>query len=294
MKIGLALSGGGIRGMAHIGALKALEESAIIPDYIAGTSIGAIIAGLYAYGYSAQELEELVFTYIHNIIDINYMGIIRSLFRLKDLKTRGLSGLIKGERLEFLLKTLTNNCWISDTKIPIVIPAVGVHNGITYYFLSQKLYFIGQKYKKSIQNIKLYKAMRASMAFPVVFSPKKIFWNHQEIWLMDGGITDNLPIVTLKELGAQKIIGIHLGYNGRIRPEVDSFIEIGEQALSIMMYYREKEHYKYKNKNIYVLNPEIWDVSLLQLNSVQECIHRGYTSMKQHLPIIKQQWNLDI
>ncbi|NLL69944.1 MAG: patatin-like phospholipase family protein [Epulopiscium sp.] len=290
MKLGVALSGGGIRGMAHIGVLKALEEEDIQIDSISGTSAGAIIAGLYAYGYSAVEIEKLVHHSINGIIDVNYRGILTSLLNFKDLKTRGLSGLIKGERLEDLFKKLTNDCWICDTQIPIAIPAVGVHNGVTYYFSSRKIHFIGQKHKQGIQNIKLYEAMRASMAFPALFVPKKLHRWGQEVWLMDGGVTDNLPISILMELGAQKVIGVHLGYNGRIMKEVDSFIEIGEQALSIMMYYREKEFYKQTTKNIYILNPEIWNVSLLQIKSIQQCIDQGYQSMKVHLPIIQKQW----
>ncbi|WP_058485061.1 patatin-like phospholipase family protein [Defluviitalea phaphyphila] len=287
MKIGLALSGGGIRGMSHIGALKALIEEGIKPDLISGASSGAIIAGLYGCGYTPEEIEAIVKNNLNNIIDIDYFKIIFTILNFREIKTRGLSGIIKGEKIEKILQINTQFKNIKCTKIPIAISATRVQNGDSFYFVSDKSNLKDSKKIKFIDNIALSKAIRASISFPSLFKPKDIIYNGEKIFLMDGGIVDNMPIKVLKKMGADVVIGVNLGYNGRIKKDIDSFIEIGEQAISIMSYMLIKKEYYNKDSSIYVYNPHIWDIPLLELSAVDECIKKGYYAMKRNIPMIK-------
>lgn len=288
MKIGLALSGGGVRGMSHVGALKALIENGIRPDLIAGASAGAIIAGLYAYGYEPDEIEAIIKENIFYIIDIDYLQIIRTLLNFHQIKTKGLSGLIKGQRLEKILRYYTENQKIKDSRIPVAISATRVQNGDCFYFVSDKSCLRDESKIKYVDDISICDAIRASIAFPAVFQPKNILYCGEIISLMDGGVVDNIPIRILQKMGAEVVIGINLGYNGRMERDIDSFIEIGEQAIAIMSYMVTKKEYSGREQSVYIYNPEIWDISLLQLSAIDECIRKGYEAMKKHIVPIKK------
>ena len=173
MKIGLALSSGSVRGLSHIGVLKVLEKNKIRIDYIAGSSVGAVIAALYASGISAKELEEISLK-----------------TDLKDLAdfTIPYEGLIKGDEIENLIKRLTKDKSFSDLKIPLSIVATDIKSG-----------------KKLIINKgSLAKAVRASISIPAIFKPYII--NKRVI--LDGGITDPLPVDVVKKMGADFIIAV--------------------------------------------------------------------------------------
>ena len=292
MKIGLALSGGGAKGMSHIGALRALIESGIKPDLVGGASSGAIVAGLYGCGYNPIEIEKIVKGNLGNIIDVNYYKIICSLLNFYQIRTKELSGLIKGEKIERILKYYTNNQDIRDTKIPVVLSATRVDNGDSFYFVSNKMNLLNERKIKYIDSINLGEAIRASISFPAIFQPKKILYNNEYVSLMDGGIIDNIPIRILQKMGADIVIGINLGYNGRVDSSIDNFIEIGEQAVAIMSYMITRKEYKEPEPEIYIYNPEIWDISLLQLSAIDKSIERGYTAMKKHIPAIKRKFNI--
>ncbi|NLK98912.1 MAG: hypothetical protein GX272_12695 [Epulopiscium sp.] len=288
MKIGLALSGGGVRGMSHIGAMKALIENGIRPDLVAGASAGAIVAGLYGYGYEPEEIETIIKNNVFRIIDIDYLQMICTLLNLRQIKTRGLSGLIKGQRLEKILRYYTDNIKIKNTKIPVAISATRVQNGDSFYFVSDRSSLTDETKIKYVDDISLCDAIRASISFPALFQPKDILYQGEIVSLMDGGVVDNIPIRVLQKMGADVVIGINLGYNGRMDRDIDSFIEIGEQAIAIMSYMITKKEYSCRERSIYIYNPEIWDVSLLELSAIDECIEKGYQAMKKHIIPIKQ------
>lgn len=292
MKIGLALSGGGIRGMAHIGALKALHEYHIFPDMISGSSAGSIVAGLYAYGYSPDEIASIVRASIKDCIDINYLGILYTMLHVKQIATKGTSGLIRGNRIEQILKRITDNQWMYEAKRPLAIPAVRVHNGDTYYFVSNTENLKKKKHIHYVEDVKIYEAIRSSISFPFLFQPKILSYKGQELWLIDGGVSDNLPAGVLFEMGADRVIGINLGYNGKMEPGVSNFIEITEQSLSIMMYYMTKHSCPVYKKDCYIYNPEIWDISLLHLEALDDCIQKGYEAMKKEIPRMKAIWGV--
>lgn len=102
---------------------------------------------------------------------------------------------------------------------------------------------------------------------------------------MDGGVTTNLPIEILKKMGAKKIIGVDLGYNGQLRRDVDNIIEIGSQSLDIMAY--QITSIKSQGAD-YILRPGIYDVAIKDSKRIIECIDRGYNSAKENMNMIKK------
>ena len=127
MSFGIALSGGGAKGAAHIGVLKALEENNLIPTSISGTSIGGIIGGLYAIGYTAKDLEKTAKYFSKNyfmFLDPCYPQYAKSIFELLTRSTITMSGLLRGDKLEAYLTRLTKNKHISETNMRFISPCV--------------------------------------------------------------------------------------------------------------------------------------------------------------------------
>lgn len=176
--VGLALSGGGARGLAHIGVLKALEEAGIRVDCLAGSSMGGIIAAAYAAGWSPSALEQEA---------IN-MRSVRQLVSLVDpLPPR--RGLLAGNRVRaYLARLLGDDLEFSDLQLPLALKAVDLHCGR----------------QVCLRQGKVLDAVLATSAFPGVFSPVVI----DGATLVDGGVLDNLPVEMPREMGADVVIAV--------------------------------------------------------------------------------------
>ena len=171
MRFGLALSGGGIRGVAHIGVLKALEEEGRVPSWIAGTSAGSIVAGLYAYGYSTQELVEIAVDLQPKYIDPNFSGMALGFGQWIMGMEPCVDGLVKGKAIEKYLKKITGGIKMSDIKMPLAITAVDINKADSVIFLNRRIDIPADDDTVYIYDMDLYKAIRASIAIPVVLSP---------------------------------------------------------------------------------------------------------------------------
>lgn len=200
MKLGIALSGGGIRGIAHAGALRALEENNINVDIISGTSSGSIIATLYALGYSPYYIYILFKRYAKDICEISGMPIISGATNFIVNKKLNINGIKDGDKLEEAFNNLANKKGIKkigQIKMPILIPAVDISK-------SREFVFSSIKREEYIQDIEIGKAIHASSAFPVVFKPCE----YKDHLFVDGGVLDNTPVRILKDNGADKVIAI--------------------------------------------------------------------------------------
>lgn len=174
---GLALGAGAIRGLCHVGVLEVLEQNGLVPDMISGTSMGAVVGGLYAAGVPISKMKELVGTLKKSdVVDFN-------LFALKN------NGFLTGKKSEMLIKELCGDIRIEDCKIPFVAVAVDVISGKTVY----------------IREGKLTDAIRASYAVPGVFAAKK----KDNMLLVDGGIKERIPVNILREMGAKYVLGVN-------------------------------------------------------------------------------------
>jgi NTE family protein len=178
LRIGYALGGGGARGLAHIGVLKALEDNDIFPDLIAGTSIGAMVAALYASGLNAREIEQIS-------LQLNW----RKVASLADMVIP-VSGLIQGQKLVRLLESYIGHVEFTDLRIRCACVAADIMNG------SQVV----------IESGKVIDAVRASISIPGIFTPVK----HQERVLVDGGLVSEVPVAVCRDMGAQRVIGVNV------------------------------------------------------------------------------------
>ncbi|HEX2394968.1 MAG TPA: patatin-like phospholipase family protein [Bacteroidales bacterium] len=213
-KIGLVLSGGGAKGLAHIGVLKVLEKAGIVPDYITGTSMGSIVGGLYSIGYTADELSLLNQSVNWPILlsdDVPLRNVAldekrdydRYLIELPIRNRRIMlpSGVLEGQNLALLLSGLTWRTAGIDSfdRFPYPYRCVGtdIINGEIAEF----------------QFGDLASAMRASMAIPSIFSPEVI---DSARVIVDGGVLRNFPVDEAINMGADIIIGVYTGFMDRI------------------------------------------------------------------------------
>ena len=175
-QIALALGSGAARGLAHIGVLKVLEEEGIPVDLIAGTSIGAALGALYAAGVSVYRMEEAM-------CDLDW----RALARLID-PTLPTSGLMDGKRVATFLEELLPVSTFEELRIPLAITATDVETGEALI----------------IRKGNLLEGLRAAIAFPGIFTPVP-FGNR---FLVDGGLTNPVPLDVAYQMGAAKVIGV--------------------------------------------------------------------------------------
>lgn len=194
--IGLALSGGGARGIAHLGVIKALEEIGITPQVISGTSAGAIIGALYAHGYSTNEILKI-------ILEIKAYKFLKPALNTK--------GFLKMEAISTFLANYIPENDFSTLKIPLEVAVTNIRTGKTEYFNSGELHPI----------------ICASCCIPVLFNPIK-YKGEQYI---DGGILNNLPVEGIRNK-ADIIIGSHSNPIDQ-NFEVKNFSSVIERALML-------------------------------------------------------------
>jgi len=233
-RIGLVLGGGGARGAAHIGVLKELERLRIPVDAIAGTSMGAIVGGLYATGVNAEDLEELVSSLDWNAALSDTAAREDMSFRRKqderefpinfELGLRGTDlllpkGVIQGQKLDLLLRELTLHAShiadFDDFPIPFRAIASDIVAGEAVVMGSGDLTM----------------AIRASMSVPGVFAPARVDGR----LLVDGGLIGNLPVDVMKEMGVDIIIAVDVEFPLYKSEELESVLTISEQMLTILI-----------------------------------------------------------
>jgi NTE family protein len=233
-RIGLVLGGGGARGAAHIGVLKELERQRIPVDAIAGTSIGAIVGGLYASGKTPAELEEIVSTldWADAMSDTPSREHLSFRRKLDDerypialelgVRDGGLvlpMGAVEGQRLSLILRELTVDVSHVDDFDRLPIPFRAVATDIE----TGDAYVMGQG--------DLAQAIRASMSVPAIFAPAEIDGR----LLVDGGIAANLPINVMQEMDVDIIIAVDVEFPLYPAEDLTSAVKISEQMLTILM-----------------------------------------------------------
>ncbi len=274
VRLGLALSGGGVKGAAHIGVIRALEENKIKPYCIGGTSSGSIVATLYAMGYNAEEMHEL-FTYFSKlVIEADPRYFIASIKQNRGLR---ISGLLSGENIE---KAVKEACKykkiekINEIGMPIVIPAVDAITGKEYIFTNKK--GEGEKY---IDNISIATAVRASSSFPAIYAPCKTD-NKQ---FLDGGILNNVPTKEVRQLGADKVISVTF-------PPAEKYM--GNSIYSILLRTLDIMTNEIANENLktgdYTINIQTGKTRLLAIDKIDYCEKIGYEETIKHIKEIKE------
>lgn len=281
-KIGLALSGGGARGAAHVGVIKRLEELNIPIDYIAATSMGAIVGGLYASGMSVTEIEtamkelglEEAFSDQGSRENRSFrrkrdddLYVIKYKVRLNKGKPSLPSGIVAGQKVDFLLRSLTLD--VSGVKdfdslsIPFRAVATDIVTGDEVILGSGDLAM----------------AIRASMSLPAIFTPVEI----GDRYLVDGGVSNNLPISVVRQMGADIVIAIDISSPLYSREQLDSFVSITEQLTGILTKKNSTAQIKTLTEKDLLITPQLGDITLMSFDKADKAIAIGYESVKPHI-----------
>lgn len=283
-KIGLVLSGGAARGLAHVGVLKALEEQGIRVDAIAGTSMGAVIGGLYASGYKIDELEKLALgidwqealsddpprediPFRRKQDDRDFL--VRQKLSFRDDGSLGLPlGVIQGQNLSLLLESLlAHSSDIRDfDKLPIPFRAVAtdIVNGDKVVFRKGHL----------------PQVIRASMSIPAVFAPVEI--NGQ--LLVDGGMVDNIPVDVAREMGVDRVIVVDIGTPLRPRKQLTTVFDILNQSTTLMTRSNSEVQLASLTPDDILIQPALSAIGATDFGRSQDIISAGYRATQALAP----------
>lgn len=251
-KLGLALGSGGARGIAHIGFLQVLEENNIPISFISGSSMGAVVGGVYSLGYSTKEMEERTKTLkMKDLLDIE-------LFFFKKM------GIIKGNKREHILNEFLTDKDFSDCKIPFSCTAVDIMTGDRIILSSGAL----------------CSAVMASSAIPSVFNPVEIDGRK----LVDGGLLTRLPIDAVREMGAETVIAVDVLGDRLTDIPPKNIISTLLRTINIMDWEITKCNPHNADLVITVEQPEVDQFSVKNLD---KSIEAGRTAAIKALPYIK-------
>lgn len=280
MGIGIAFAGGGIRGIAHVGVLKALEENNIKIEAVGGTSAGSIVAALYAMGYKPYYIYVLFKKYAQDIINIGNSSIVNGIGNFVKTKKIGIAGLNDGTLLEKMFNELATRKKVkavADIKMPLVIPAVDIAEAKEYIFTNcAPRNNVNDEY---ITEISIGKAIRASSSFPAYFCPCE----YKKHIFMDGGVLDNTPILPLKRICKHKVMAVN--FEADPVEENCDVMDIIMKTLDIMGNKIAEESFKQSDL---VLTIPTDKAGLFDIEKMDKCYKFGYDTTMKNIDKIKK------
>ena len=275
-KVGLVLSGGGAKGFAHIGVLKELEKSGVQIDYIGGTSMGAIVGGLYASGYSADQIRNIIektdfVKLLQDYIDRNDISFFEKehgekyaiSLPIKEKKVGLPLGLSKGQNvLNYLIELLAPVDYIdnfSKLPIPFFCVATDIEKGEVV----------------TLDNGSLPLALRASAAFPSLLNPVEI--NNR--LLVDGGVVNNFPVDIMKKKGVDIIIGVNVQGELLKTDKLSSVASLLMQIINFQMY--QKSDKQIELLNVY-LRPDLKEYNVISFDEKDKILKEGIKNAQEY------------
>ncbi len=282
-RIGLVLSGGGARGLAHVGVLRVLDEHRVPIDAIAGTSMGAVIGGLYASGMTADEIEILVGTLDWNEAfrdrpprsDLNFRRkqddrefLVRFPLGVKGGSFRVPRGLIQGQRLTQILRRET-----------IAVAGIGDFDRLPTPFRAIAT-DLETGERKVLAGGDLTEALRASMSAPGVFAPVELDGR----LLVDGGLVENLPVDVAREMGVDIIIAVDVGFQPVGRRELNSALAVSNQMLTIMMQRETERQRALLSDADLLIEPALGNQLSMDFTAVARTIGHGVAATRAESP----------
>jgi predicted acylesterase/phospholipase RssA len=292
-KVGLVLSGGGAKGFAHIETLKLLDSLNFPVDYVAGTSMGGIVGGLYAMGYSGKEIERIALRMdwprmFDDVPDRSKVPIFQKQneheyffnLEIEDYGIKPPSGFIAGQEILKSLSFYTNPVSHINNFDNLPIP----YRCVAVDIVSGKEVAIGSGY--------LALAMRSTMSIPSAFAPVE----YGDYLFVDGGIANNLPVDVVLDMGAEYVIAVNVGAPPLKKNEIEDILDVTLQTIFIPGFKREEVNLKLANM---VITPELepYGVGDFTPDAVRAIIARGRnaaTAAKDSLLLLMQEWQLPV
>ncbi len=265
MKLGLALSGGAARGLAHVGVIEVLEREGIQIDMVAGTSMGAVIGAAFARGLSAEQIKA-------EAMDLGW----RKLVPLVDINLLQTSGLIGARRIRKKLESIIGDLDFSELKRPFACVATDIISGEAVVFTTGRV----------------LDAVLASMALPLIFRVPRL----GRRYLVDGGISDPLPVAPLRMMGADKIIAVNVlknlginpppgGHGHRLLKHPPNFLQVANQVIYIASAHLAAAGLKEADVAI---EPDMTGIHLADFGLAHEAILRGAKAAEGAIPAIRR------
>ncbi|NOJ08190.1 patatin-like phospholipase family protein [Vibrio splendidus] len=279
--VAVVLAGGGAKGAAHIGVLKALEEMQIPVDYITGTSMGAYVGGLYATGMSADEIESFIYT-----VDWNrgYRDRVnRSDRRVRDkeyedryqlntdlglgwgeIKAR--KGVVQGQNMLRILRETTGNLSPLDSFDNLAIPYRSVATDII------------DLEEVVIDHGHLVDAMMASMSVPGALPPYEVDGR----MLVDGGVTNNMPVDVARAMGADIVIAVDISTNYKSKEDFTNFLAAADQLSNYLVQRSTQEQAATLTDDDFFLRPDVGQMETTEFDKMPTAYHAGYEATRQY------------
>lgn len=275
--LGVALGGGGLRGLAHIGVLQVLEDNHIPISYLSGTSAGAMVAALYASGLSAYQLEKLARSLRpSDYLDYNISGLVQYILsRYLPGLDAPLQGIIKGDKIENLIYKWTGGKSLKDCSLPLTIIACDIDSGREVIFTNQKLEWKTRQ-TLVIRDALLSEAVRASIAIPATFEPLEF----EGMELVDGGLKSIVPVTAQKVMGAEYIMAVNLG-TAYYQEKVAGIPSIISRSISILTY--ETSETEQRLFADLVIKPRVKSVGLDDWEEALDFIPAGRRAMQKQM-----------
>ncbi len=256
-RFALVLGGGGMKGLAHVGALRALTERDWVPEVIVGTSIGALLGAAWAAGYTLSELEEVA----RSLRREDVFAVAHRDMALKRLRA---PGIYKTEPLESLLRGLLGDLSFRDLSRRLIVASVDINSGAVFYWGLPGL-----------EAASVADAVLASCALPGFFAPTEI----GQHFLVDGALADNLPVSLAAAQGVDGVVAVDVGSSSVLRAEVqeDGFAAVFARASEIVFQQMlETRLARWTRPAMLLVQPRVEHVPMFVFSRTRELIDEGY------------------
>lgn len=300
-KVALVLSGGGARGFAHVGVIKVLEEIGVPVDMVVGTSMGSMVGGSYASGYTTKQMEDIILNVNWNEIfalrpnrdeldwrqrDDDYKNLFPRVIGITPEGPKTSSALVPSQNLGVFLSRITEHVANVNNLDRLAIPYAAIATD-----LSDGSMVVLQK------KVSLATAMRASMSVPGAFAPLK----YQGRSLVDGGLVQNLPVEQAKAMGADVVIAINVGTPLSKPEQFNSVVSVMAQMVGFLTERNVDRSKAALGANDILITPDLGEYSAADFESARDIIDAGEKSARQYIDRLKhlavkkevfERWNL--
>lgn len=255
--LALALGAGGSRGVSHVGFLKALEEEGIYPDYIAGSSMGAVVGGAYSMGLGFDELEKLaVELKASEMIDIELLPITKL-------------SLVKCNKMKKKLQSIFGLTKFDDLKTPFCCVATDILSATSV----------------KLDSGDLWSAIMASSAIPTIFKPVK----KDDMLLVDGGVLDRVPVDRALEYNADVLVAVDVLGPARRKEKIPNIVSLIARCYDVIDSFKTQQTKKdYQDKVDLWIEPDLGDMDQYAIKDLDKSLEIGYNTGKEYASKIKE------
>ncbi len=249
IKVGIALGSGGARGLAHIGVLEVICEEGIPVDLVTGSSMGSVVGAIYACGG-----------------DLRMAGKLAAMLKERSYLDMVIprEGFIKGDKFQELIRIITKDMEFSQTRVPFACVAVDLENS--------ELLMLNEG--------KIHEAVRASISIPGIFVPHR----YKGRMLVDGGVVERVPVHCAREMGADLVIGVDVGYQGSVRAPAKNVIDILNYSIELMQW--EVARARVSTADV-MISPKVDHINPLSNAQAEECVELGRAAALEAMPQLK-------